>query len=60
MWTPVQAKQHVVPPKVKLQPFWPKDSESWFTLAKSTFNRHNVVDSRLRFDLVLPARSRRR
>ena len=28
---------------------------SWFTLTESTFNRHNVVDSRLCFDLVLPA-----
>ena len=44
----------MAPPKVKLPPFWPKDPNSWFTLAESTFNRHNVVDSRLRFDLVLP------
>ena len=45
----------MAPPKVKLPPFWPKDPASWFTLAESIFNRHNVVDSRLRFDLVLPA-----
>ena len=51
-WTPAPAQQHVTPPKVKLPPFWPKDPNSWFTLAESTFNRHNVVDSRLRFDLV--------
>ena len=42
------------PPKVKLPPFWAKDL-SWFTLVESTFNRHDVVDSRLRFDLLLPA-----
>ena len=28
---------------------------SWFTLVESTFNRHDVVDSRLLFDLILPA-----
>ena len=53
--TLAHAQQHVGPPKVKLPPFWPKDPASWFTLAESTFNRHNVVNSRLRFDLVLPA-----
>ena len=55
MWTPAAAHQHVALPNVKLPPFWPKDPNSWFTLAESTFSRHNVVDSRLRFDLVLPA-----
>ena len=45
----------VTPPKVKLLPFWPKDPNSWFMLAEFTFNRHNLVDSRLPFDLVLPA-----
>ena len=45
----------MAPPKVKLPPFWPKDPNSWFTLAESTFKRHNVANSRLRFDLVLPA-----
>ena len=40
---------------MKLPPFWAKDPLSWFTLVESTFNRHNVVNSRLRFDLVLPA-----
>ena len=44
-----------MPPKVKLSPFWPKDPRCWFTLAKSTFNRHGVVDSRLHFYLTLPA-----
>ena len=28
---------------------------SWFTLVESTFNRYDVVDSRLRFDLILLA-----
>ena len=54
MWTSAPAHQHVAPPKVKLPPFWPKDPNSWFTLAESTFNRHDMVDSRLCFDLVLP------
>ena len=27
----------------------------WFTLAESTFNRSGVTNTRLRFDLVLPA-----
>ena len=40
---------------MKLLPFWAKDPLSWFTLVESTFNRHDVVDSRLRFDLILPA-----
>ena len=55
MWTPAHTQQHVAPHNVKLPPFWPKDPSSWFTLVESTFNRHHVVDSRLRFDLVLPA-----
>ena len=49
------ASQHAAPPKVKLPPFWTKDTRSWFTLAESTFNRSHVADTRLRFDLVLPA-----
>ena len=52
MWTPAPAQQHAALPKVKLPPFWPKDARSLITLAKSTFNRHGVVDSRLRFDLT--------
>ena len=55
MWTSVYTQQHVALPKVKLPPFWPKDPTSWFTLAESTFNSYGVVDSRLRFDLTLPA-----
>ena len=55
MWTPAPTQQHVAPPKVKLPPFWPKKPNYSFTLAESTFNRHNVVDSRLSFVLVLPA-----
>ena len=55
MWTLVPTQQHVAPPKVKLPPFWPKKPNYSFTLAESTFNRHNVVDSRLSFVLVLPA-----
>ena len=54
-WTSVPTQRHVAPPEVKLPPFWAKDPHSWFTLVESTFNRHDVVDSRLRFDLVLPA-----
>ena len=49
------ASQHVTPTKVKLPPFWTRDSRSWFTLAESTFNRSGLADTRLRFDLVLPA-----
>ena len=55
MWSSAPTHQHVAPPKVKLPPFWAKDPLSWFTLVESTFNRHDVVDSRLRFDLILPA-----
>ena len=48
--------QHITPTKVKLPPFWTKDTRSWFTLADSTFNHSGVADPcRLRFDLVLPA-----
>ena len=47
--------QHVAPPKVKLPPFWAKDPLSWFTLVESAFNGRDMVDSRLRFDLILPA-----
>ena len=43
------------PPKVSLPPFWTRDTLSWFTLAESTFNRYGVSDSRLKFDLLLPA-----
>ena len=49
------APTHVAPPKVKLRQFWAKDTLFWFTLVESTFNRHDVVNSRLRFDLVLLA-----
>ena len=41
--------------KVKLPPFWTRDSRSWFMLAESTFKSSGVADTRLRFDLVLPA-----
>ena len=54
-WTSAPTHQHVAPPKVKLPPFWAKDPLSWFTLVESTFNRHDVVNSWLRFDLVLSA-----
>ena len=47
--------QHAGLTKVKLLPFWTKDTRSWFKLAESTFNRSHVADTRLRFDLVLPA-----
>ena len=43
------------PTKVKLPPFWTKDTRSCFTLAESTFNHSSLADPRLRFDLVLPA-----
>ena len=43
------------PPRINLTPFWTKDTRSWFTLTESTFNRYGVHDSRLMFDLVLPA-----
>ena len=54
-WTWAPTQRHVAPPKVKLPPIWAKDPLSWFILVDSTFNRHDVVDSRLHFDLVLPA-----
>ena len=53
-WTPA-ASQHAAPTKVKLPPFWTKDTRSWFTLAESTFNCSHVADTQLCFDLVLPA-----
>ena len=53
-WAPA-ASQHAAPTKVKLPPFWTKETRSWFTLAESTFNRSEVTDTWLRFDLVLPA-----
>jgi len=43
------------PPRITLTPFWAKDPVAWFRLAESTFNRLNVQDSNLKFDLVLPA-----
>ena len=49
------ASQHAAPNKVKLLPFWTRDSRSWFTLAESTFNHSGIANTRLRFDLVLPA-----
>ena len=54
-WSVAPTHQQVALLKVKLPPFWAKDPLSWFTLVESTFNRHDVVDSRLRFDLILPA-----
>ena len=41
--------------QVKLPPFWSRDVQAWFTLVESTFNRYRIENSRLRFDLVLPA-----
>ena len=49
------ASQHAAPTKVKLPPFWTRDSRSWFALAESTFNRSGIADTQLGFDLVLPA-----
>ena len=49
------ASQHATPTKVKLPPFWTRDSRSWFALAESTFHRSGIADTRLCFDLVLPA-----
>ena len=53
-WAPADTQQ-AAPTKVKLPPFWTRDSCSWFTLAESTFNCSGVADTRLRFYLVLPA-----
>ena len=53
-WIPA-ASQHAAPTKVKLPPFWTRDSNSWFALAESTFNRSGIADTRVCFDLVLPA-----
>ncbi len=41
--------------QVKLPSFWARDVQAWFTLVESTFNRFRIENSRLRFDLVLPA-----
>jgi hypothetical protein len=38
-----------------LTPIWTSDSVAWFRHIEGTFNRHNVTDVNLRFDLVLPA-----
>ena len=54
-WSAPAASQYAAPTKVKLSPFWTRDSRSWFTLAESTFNRSGIADARLQFDLVLPA-----
>ena len=43
------------PPRINLTPFWTKDTRSWFMLTESTFNRYGVHNSRLMFDLLLPA-----
>ena len=40
---------------MKLPPFWTRDSRSWFAQAESTFHRSGIADTRLSFDLVLPA-----
>ena len=37
-WAPGDT-QHAAPTKVKLPPFWTRDSRSWFALAESTFHR---------------------
>ena len=44
-WAPA-ASQHVGLTKVKLPPFWTRDSRSWFTLAESTFHRSGIADTR--------------
>ncbi len=43
--------------QIKLPQIWCKDIVAWFTLVESTFNRYRVEDSRMRFDLTLPALS---
>ena len=55
MWSSAPTHQHLAPPKVKLPPFWAKNPLSWFTLVESTFNRHDVVDSRLCFSPSSPS-----
>lgn len=62
---PPQQQQHVPaagppqpqPHRVKLGPFWPNKARTWFTLAESTFQQYYVVESRMRFNLVLPSLS---
>ena len=52
-WLPPQ--QHQQPSKITLTPFWHADLAAWFRLAEATFNRLNVHNVLMRFDLVLPA-----
>jgi len=59
-WDQAGGRRHHAQPrpdKVRLAPIWVKKVEDWFVLAESTFNRNGVTDSRLKFDLVLPALS---
>ena len=41
--------------RISLTPFWEKDPVAWFRLTEAAFNRANVHDANLKFDLVLPA-----
>ena len=56
-------QQHVIqqllpqPHRVKLVPLWTQKVRMWFTLAESSFQTAYMVDSRMKFNLVLAALS---
>ena len=41
--------------QIRLPQIWCTDIVAWFTLVESTFKRYRVEDSRMQFDLTLPA-----
>ena len=45
------------PHRVKLGPLWTQKVRTWFTLAESSFHTAYMVDSRMKFNLVLAALS---
>ena len=50
-------QQQPQPHRVKLVPLWTQKVRTWFTLAESIFHTAYMVDSRMKFNLVLAALS---
>ena len=58
-WQPYGQQQPAAPVpqphRVNLKPLWTNNVKTWFSLAEATFQQYNIVDSRMKFNLVLPA-----
>ena len=45
------------PHRVNLKSMWTTNNRTWFSLAEATFQQYNITNSKMKFNLVLPALS---